>query len=717
MKRWKKIISVVVVLVVAVVVAGIAIIKSLDFNEYRGLIAEQVKNATGRDLSISGRLDLELSLNPALTVEGVSFANAPWGTRREMVKLKRLSVEVELLPLLTGDIRVKRLVLAGLDLLAETDAKGRGNWELTEPARKAEQPEKPEPSSGPSGPLPVVNLVRIEDLTVTYRDGKSGQTKTLSLDNLDVRTDGLGKPMTVSLGGDFNGLAFQASGRLGSLATLIEGGEPYRVALNATAPGISLEVNGTVAEPRKVRGLDLKVSVDAKDLGPAAKAAGVTVPRIPAFKLAATVSDRKGGYLLDGLEAKIGESDLEGRISIKLSGVARPTVDAKLSSSLFDLDALLPKQAAKPSKKGKPSRVFAADPLPTDGLKAVDARLQLKARKLVTGGIVVEDIDLALALGAGRLDVKLLKAVVGGGKINGNLVLDGSRPILALTVNLDAREVDYGAVLKQLKQTNIASGKVDVQVNLKGRGGSVRAIMAGLDGRMRIVTEGGKVESGLLNILSADVLSALPFVDSKGDKDIRCGVVDFDIRKGQAKAKALIFETGGLSMIGTGGINLGDETIDLKIDPRAKKISLLKLAMVPVNVGGTLAEPSAVPDIGAAIGAVTGAVSTAKDLATGGLSTLGGLVGLGDKKGQGGSSGDVDDTDYCKLALAGKPLVRAKTAKPPAPTEPAAASSAAEPPAAEKQPSPTGTTLEKVDRKLEDIGKGLGGALKGLFGK
>ena len=713
MKRWKKIISAVVVLVVAVVVAGIAIIKSLDFNEYRGLIAEQVKNATGRDLSISGRLDLELSLNPALTVEGVSFANASWGTRPEMVTLKRLSVEVELLPLLTGDIRVKRLVLAGLDLLVETDAKGRGNWELTGPAGKAEKPEKPEPSSGPSGPLPVVNLVRIEDLTVTYRDGKSGRSVTLVLDSLDVRTDGLDRPMTVSLGGDFNGLAFQASGRLGSLATLIEGGKPYPVALNATAPGIVLEVNGTIAEPRKARGLDLKVSVDAKDLGPVAKAAGVTLPRMPAFKLAATVSDPKGGYLLDGLDVKIGESDLKGRISVKVSGVARPTVDANLTSSLIDLDALLPKQAAKPSKKSDPSRVFPADPLPTDGLKAVDARLRLKAHKLVAGGVVVEDIDVALVLGAGRLDIKPLKAVVGGGTINGSLVLDGSRPVLALAMNLDAREIDYGALLKQLKQTNIASGKVDVLINLKGRGASVRAIMAGLDGRMRIVTEGGKIESGLLNVLSADVLSALPFVDSKGDKDIRCGVVDFQIRKGQAEAKTLVFETGGLSIIGTGSINLGDETIDLKFNPRAKKISLLKLAMVPVNVGGTLAQPSAVPDIaGAALGVVTGAVSTAKDLATGGLSTITDLVGLGGKKDQGGSSGDLDDTDYCKLALAGRPLVRAKAAKPPPAAEPAVVS-----PAAEKQPSPAGSTMEKMNKKLDKIGKGLGGALKSLFGQ
>ena len=130
MKHWKKILSGAVVLAVAVVVAGVAILKSLDFNEYRGLIAEQVKAATGRDLTISGELNLELSLSPAVSMEGVTFANVSWGTRKDMVTLKRLALEVELLPLLTGDVRVKRLVLVGLDLLAETDAR-----RLRRPAR------------------------------------------------------------------------------------------------------------------------------------------------------------------------------------------------------------------------------------------------------------------------------------------------------------------------------------------------------------------------------------------------------------------------------------------------------------------------------------------------------------------------------------------------------------------------------------------------------
>ncbi|MBI2584944.1 MAG: hypothetical protein HYW28_03590, partial [Rhodospirillales bacterium] len=275
-------------------------------------------------------------------------------------------------------------------------------------------------------------------------------------------------------------------------------------------------------------------------------------------------------------------------------------------------------------------------------------------------------------------------------------------------------QVDYGAVLQQLQLTGIARGKLDATVDLKGQGASLRAIMAGLDGRARVVTEGGQIDSGLLNVLSADVTSALPFYDSKGDKTIRCGVIDFDVKKGRASAKTLVFETGGLSMIGNGGINLADETIAINIDPRAKKLSLLKLTLVPVNVGGTLANPTALPDVGgAAVGAVTGAVKTATDIASGvaegGVKALGGLVGIGGDKKSGGQAQSVDDTDYCKLALAGRPLTPA-AAKP----TPAATTTA---PAAPQQPQQPSSTADKLDKKLDEIGKGIGGALKGLFGK
>ena len=96
----------IVIVLVALVVARIAILKYLDFDDYKGIIADRVKAATGRKLAIAGALDLDILLNSALTLEGLSFANAAWGSRPGMENLKRFEAEVELMPLLADRARV-----------------------------------------------------------------------------------------------------------------------------------------------------------------------------------------------------------------------------------------------------------------------------------------------------------------------------------------------------------------------------------------------------------------------------------------------------------------------------------------------------------------------------------------------------------------------------------------------------------------------------------
>jgi hypothetical protein len=86
------------------------------------------------------------------------------------------------------------------------------------------------------------------------------------------------------------------------------------------------------------------------------------------------------------------------------------------------------------------------------------------------------------------------------------------------------------------------------------------------------------------------------------------------------------------------------------------------------------------------------------------IKPLRGTIGGGSK-----ASGSVDKTDYCKLALAGKPIKWA-TAK----SQPAAATA---PPPAESDKGATGSTMENIDKNLDSLGKDIGSALKGLFGK
>jgi uncharacterized protein involved in outer membrane biogenesis len=93
-------------------------------------MGERVKQATGCELLIGGDFGLALSLTPTVTIDNVFLANFPGGSRPEMVTLKHLEMQLQLLPVLSREIRVDRQVLDGADVLLETDRKGRGNWHV-----------------------------------------------------------------------------------------------------------------------------------------------------------------------------------------------------------------------------------------------------------------------------------------------------------------------------------------------------------------------------------------------------------------------------------------------------------------------------------------------------------------------------------------------------------------------------------------------------------
>ena len=120
-----------------------------NLNQHKNKIEKMVEEATGREMLIEGDLHLGLSLIPTVAIDGVSFGNAAWGTQPQMATVKSIEVKVALLPLLSGDIQVERLILIEPDIFIETDAEGRGNWVFGE--SQPEQAARPEDALSVSG--------------------------------------------------------------------------------------------------------------------------------------------------------------------------------------------------------------------------------------------------------------------------------------------------------------------------------------------------------------------------------------------------------------------------------------------------------------------------------------------------------------------------------------------------------------------------------------
>ncbi|HXV23743.1 MAG TPA: AsmA family protein [Alphaproteobacteria bacterium] len=101
----------------------------VDWNVYKGPLAEAVRRATGRELSVAGPLSLEILPRPRLIARTVSLGNAPGGSEPEMIRVDRLEARLAPWPLLTGRFELRSLDLIQPTILLERLADGTGNWE------------------------------------------------------------------------------------------------------------------------------------------------------------------------------------------------------------------------------------------------------------------------------------------------------------------------------------------------------------------------------------------------------------------------------------------------------------------------------------------------------------------------------------------------------------------------------------------------------------
>jgi uncharacterized protein involved in outer membrane biogenesis len=685
-KALKIIVVVVPLLVVALVVGAIAVLMTTDFNQYKPLIAEKTKEATGRDLVIAGDLELGISLTPSVSVAGVTLSNAEWGKRPEMVKVERFEAQMALIPLAFGIIDVQRIVLVGADILLEVDKKGRANFDFKAPGAKEEAAapaEQPAEAEERGIPIPVVREVVISESTLTYTDAKTGASHEAKIDELTMNGEGLEHPIEMLFKGSYNKAAIKITASLGAPIELKAPTKPYPVVLTLEAGGADISVKGTIAEPMAGKGLNLAVSVKGGELGDLSAVAGAEVPKLGAYSMSTSVTgDPAKALNLVGFKGTLAGSDVAGDVTVNLAG-KRPFIDAKLKSKLIDVTALggaaggaAPEAAgeAPPPKPG--DRMFPDDPLPVEGLRAVDAKLTFDADMILAAGAKLSGAHVGLSLKGGNLTIKPVKATVAEGAIDGSINLDGRKKAAGLAVKLLLSKVNLDTLLTDMQITEDIEGKGNINIDIAGSGTSVAKIMAGLNGRAGVLMGEGRMKTSFMQNMLGGTGQVLNQVLDKGKAGytvVSCAVLDFPINKGIATAKAFYIDAEARGIIGTGKINLRNETLDLIVDPRNKK--KIDKAVLPVHITGTFLAPDYEIDKQAAASKLTGML---------GIELPGALTGA-----KGGAEA---------------PLIEGPCA-PPAPAK-AAAEPAPQP--AETQPALPAEPEKVIEDKLKE-------GLKGLF--
>ncbi len=608
--------------VVAVLVAALVYIGTMDLAAYKDDIAAEAEAATGRALAIGGELDLDvLTLTPAVVAEDVRLANAPWGSRPDMARVRRLELEIYLLPLLFGEIRVKRLVLVEPELLLETDAKGRANWlfgqkPAPEPAAKGE--------AGAPLAIPTIESVLIKDARITYRDGATGRATTVTLARATLAAAGVASPVTVDISGTIDKTPVTVHAEVASVRELLAGGGPVTVAIDARAGG----------------------------------------------------------------------SDVSGKLDVALAR-SPIRISGALSSKVVDVVALFGAAGGAEGAAddgGRDGRLFSDDPLDLAGLKSVDAELSYRAGTIRIDGPPIRNLVVKISLRGGRLALRPLTAEVAGGKLRAELTADGRGAVPALGADITLRKASLAALMGQAAGEAVVDGPLDLVAKVRGKGRSLRRVMAGLGGLVTVEVGRGRVRSQAFDLLSDSLIEGItPWAPKEDSTRLNCVVARFDIRGGKAKSRVLVLDTSRATVAGSGEVDLGRERVDLLLAPSTKQTSVASVAaLVPIRVRGPLASPNAFPDPGEA--AIAGA-KTILAVTVLPVAIVGSVLGL--------ASATKKTGDPCAAARA--------TARGEA--RPAARAGTAPAGGAQEDSGGLGGAIEDVGK---GIGKGIGRGIEGL---
>jgi hypothetical protein len=595
------------------VAAAVIVVLSTDLNDYRDVFEDTIESVTGRQVTIGG-IDLAVSLRPKVVFENVTLANAPWGSRPDMVAAGRLEVQMALLPLLRGEFEAQRFILHDADILLEVDASGRGNWALDLGDADAE-------GSADATTLPRLGRLEIKNSTVSYRDAATGETETFELRHVTALQATEAPLLELDIETVVNGQPVDLAGAVGALQ-LLHAATPYPLDLTGEVAGLAVAVKGEIAQPLEARGYSLALTASGPSLAGLGSMLAVNLPSASPVRLAGILEDADGAIRIRGLNAQIGNSDAAGEIMLR-PGKPNWQIEADLAADHLDLQDFIDAPAGTAAGLEDP-RLFSSKPLPYRWMGRIDIAGKVTADRVVHGDTTLTEAALDAMLAAGRLTLEGLRFGYAGGEVAIKATGDATGPEPLWTMQGSGRGLAGGDMLQRLFGLSMVSGgQADFELNVAAGGGSLREIAQSLSGTAAMNLTKGRLTDDLMELFLTDLRQVASLGSARAE--LRCLTAIFDFKEGNGRTRSFVADTGAAVVGGTGTVSLRNEAIDMTFDPSAKDVSLAALS-VPVHVRGPLGGPSVTPD---PVRATANVAGSAAGLATGGLAgAVLGLVGV-----------------------------------------------------------------------------------------
>ena len=389
----------------------------------------QIESATGLTVRLDGAVRFTLWPFLDLMAEDVAV------TQGEALALEADSVRIGLaiMPLLSGTVRVTELSANAPVIRLATGPDSAG------------QPDDQSfalPASAAFANLSVERLA-ISDGTLILEPEDGGPATRLDGIEAEIALPGIDRAMQVALRARHEGQILELSGGLDTPARLLDG---EMAQVNAR-----LEAAALIADP---------------------------------VELDATAHYADGRLRFDGLTVAGGEFRLSGWTEAVFLGSV-PYVEAQLSGTRLDIDALLGEGAGQTDDAATPA------PIDFSILESFAADIDLSLDVLAAAGLETGRVALRAAVESGQLWLTAEETAVAGGSVSGRLQVDpgGARPTIRGALN--ASGVDLAALAGPLPLPYGLSGRLGADLRVATAGTDPAALRRNVNAAGEITLRGG----------------------------------------------------------------------------------------------------------------------------------------------------------------------------------------------------------------------------------
>ena len=576
----------------------------------RDKIVQEVREQTGRDLSVAGGASLRLYPSIGLTLRDVVLSAPPGMAGGPMARIEELEIETPLRQLLVGELKVERVVLRKPELNLRVDPDGRRNWVFDRPARGAGGSGLD--AGGSTAPsrfamlaaIPVAN-VRIEDGKLHYADARRDLRETINGLNLEASVPSLTDRLEAQ--GSFvlrdQRVGFRSS--LDSLANLLTGA-PSQLAIQLSSDPAEVNYDGTIATASGTR-LEGELEVKASSLRALAAWFDTSFPEEEdgPVLLRGQLETSAKSVSLSGISGTIADRTIKGAAALETGSGPRPRLDAELKISALDLtpwlrpggqrsaassdlhsdstdipddapratdDSLRGTQTDGTQVRGFIARHGWSDvPFELDGLGELDAVVSLVVDRLTYRDIRAGTTHITAILADRVLNATIDRMQLYDGTATGTIRLNGAETVPVLQANLRLDDISALDLLRDAAEFDWIDGKGRVALTLEGKGRSEKEFVETLNGSAEFAfRDGALVGLDIPGMITALQRGRLPQLERNAADRTSFSelAASFTIRNGIAENRDLRIVSSLVRATGSGTADLPRRTLDYTLRPK-----------------------------------------------------------------------------------------------------------------------------------------------------